>query len=582
MNASLTSPSSSLGTRGAHRPTLLGTRHMVVSGHYAASHAAFTILEAGGNAVDAGVAAGIVLAVVQCDLVNFAGVAPIILYDSRTATIHTIGGLGPWPRRTDVQVFRRDYGDRIPHGVLRSVVPGAPSAWITALRHFGTMSFGEVASAGIRLARDGFPMYPLLADMIALHESDYRRWPSNEAVFLPNGLPPRVGEIFFQRDLAGTLQYLADEERAASSRGRDAALEAAHAAFYRGDIATVIDRFFRQEGGWLRMDDLAGFTAPIEPAIMRSFAGVDVHVCGPWTQGPVLLQALALLDPEDLRRLGHNSSEYVHTVVEALKLAFADREHYYGDPQAIRVPLEMLLSDENRITRRSMIDPDRAAPGLPAPSGVGAYSSQLVSASTGQPGPPGDTSFVCVVDQHGNAFAATPSDTSYDTVMVPGTGLCLSSRGSQGFTDPLHPGHVTPGRRPRLTCNPALAVKNGEWIMPFGTPGGDVQCQAMLQVFLNRVVFGQDLQVAVEAPRFATYSFPNSFEPHDYFPARLALEGRFPASITGELQARGHDVRSWPDWTWLAGAVCAISTDLFPRMHAGAADPRRTSYAVGW
>lgn len=581
MNAQPPHPGLSLGATGAHRPTLLGTRHMAVSGHYAASHAAFAILEAGGNAVDAGVAAGIVLAVVQCDLVNFAGVAPIILYDSKTASVHTIAGLGPWPRRTDVQVFRHEYSGRIPHGILRSVVPGAPSAWITALRRFGTMSFGEVASTAIRLACDGFPMYPLLADMIALHENDYRRWPSNASVFLPQGRPPRTGEILVQRDLAGTLQYLADEERSASSRGRDAGLEAAHAAFYQGDIAATIDRFFRQEGGWLQADDLKKFTAPVEPAVTGSFAGVDLHVCGPWTQGPVLLQALGLLDPGDLRRFEHNSPQYIHTVVEALKLSFADRERYYGDPQAIHVPLGMLLSDENRTTRRSMIDPDRAAPGLPVPSGSGTHLQDSASAS-GEPGPPGDTSFVCVVDRHGNAFAATPSDTSYDSVMVPGTGLCPSSRGSQGYTDPAHPGYIVPGRRPRLTCNPALAIKKGKWIMPFGTPGGDVQCQAMLQVILNRVIFGHDLQVAVEAPRFATYSFPNSFDPHDYFPARLALEGRFPTSVGNDLRARGHDVHSWPDWTWLAGAVCAASTDLLTGVHAGAADPRRASYAVGW
>lgn len=331
----------------------------------------------------------------------------------------------------------------------------------------------------------------------------------------------------------------------------------------------------------MRADDLEEFSAPVEPAVMRSFAGVDLHVCGPWTQGPVLLQALGLLDPGDLRRLEHNSPQYIHTVVEALKLSFADRERYYGDPQALRVPLEMLLADENRMARRSMIDPDRAAPGLPAPSGLGAHLPDLTAAS-GQPGPPGDTSFVCVVDRHGNAFAATPSDTSYDSVMVPGTGLCPSSRGSQGYTDPAHPGYIIPGRRPRLTCNPALAIKDGGWIMPFGTPGGDVQCQAMLQVFLNRVVFGHDLQVAVEAPRFATYSFPNSFDPHDYFPARLALEGRFSASTRNDLQAKGHDIHSWPDWTWLAGAVCAASIDTSTGVHAGAADPRRASYAVGW
>ncbi len=567
------------GATAAHRPTLYGTHHMASAGHYAASHAAFMILEAGGNAIDAGVAAGLVLGVVQCDLVNVAGVAPIIIHDAATGQVHTISGLGTWPALADNDVFRRAHGGAIPPGLLRSVVPGAPSGWITALRRFGTMGFGEVAAPAIALARDGFVMYPLLADMIALHEDDYRRWPSNAAVYLPGGRLPQPGELFVQKDLAASLQYLADQERAAAGRGRDAGLLAAHDAFYKGDIAVAIDRFHRDQGGWLRREDLAGFQAAVEPAVALAFGDATVHACGPWTQGPVLLQALSLLDPRELRSLGHNSPDYVHILAEALKLAFADREAFYGDPRAVDVPLDRLLGAENRAARRALIDRDRAAHGLP-PASLGG-TTDLPGPKAGDPGLPGDTSFVCVTDRHGNAFAATPSDTSYDSVMIPGTGLCPSSRGSQGYTAPGHPGLVAPGRRPRLTCNPALAIRPGQWVMPFGTPGGDVQVQAMLQVFLNRAVFGMDPQAAVEAPRFASYSFPGAFQPHDYFPARLTLEGRFAPAFDAILAARGHQVTRWPDWTWLAGAVCLIQADLSTGIHAGAADPRRTSYASG-
>lgn len=570
-----------IGVTGAHRPAIRGTRHMAAACHYGAAHAAFQILEAGGNAVDAGVAGGIALGVLQCDLVNVAGVAPIMLYDAKTASVQTISGLGVWPRLADAEVFRREHGGHIPGGLLRSIVPGAPDAWITALRRFGTMSFGEVASAATRFARDGFPMYPMLADMIALHEADYRRWPSNAGVYLPNGRPPKVGEVFVQADLGRTLQYMADEERAAAGRGRDAGLAAARDAFYRGDIASAIVRFNRDNAGWMREDDLAGFHAEVERPVRFSFDGIDVYTCGPWCQGPVLLQALSLLDPAAVRDLGHNSIGYIHTVTEALKLAFADRERYYGDPRFVDVPLEQLLSPAYAAERQKLIRPDRGWPEMP-PAGEAGPAGLHPAASRGSPGISHDTSYVCVVDRHGNVFSATPSDSSYDTVLIPGTGLCISSRGSQSWVDPAHPSCVAPGKRPRLTPNPVLAIKPGEWSMPFGTPGGDVQSQAMLQVFLNIALFGMEPQLAVESPRFASYSFPDSFEPHAYFPGRLHMENRIAKSTGEALAARGHDVRWWPETTWRAGAVCGIVADTRSGVLTAGADPRRPSYALGW
>ena len=577
----LNEPADRVGVTGAHRPAIRGTRHMAASCHYGATHAAFQILEAGGNAVDAGVAAGIALGVLQCDLVNVAGVAPILLYDAESQVVHSIAGLGTWPKLTDPEVFRRDYGGLIPRGLLRTVVPAAPDAWITALRRFGTMSFGEVAAAATRFARNGFPMYPMLADMLALHEADYRRWDSNAAVYLPGGRPPRVGEIFVQADLGRTLQYMADEEKAASRRGRDAGLVAARDAFYRGDIAAAIVRFHRANGGWMREDDLAGFQSEVELPAMLSFGGIEIYTGQAWCQGPMLLQALSLLDPGALKDFGHNSVDYIHTLVEALKLAFADRERYYGDPRFVDVPLDRLLSSDYAALRRKLIRPDRASPEMP-PAGEAGLAGQRPVPSPGSPGIPHDTSYVCVVDRQGNMFSATPSDSSYDTVLIPGTGLCVSSRGSQSWADPGHPSCVAPGKRPRLTPSPALAIKRGAWAMPFGTPGGDVQLQAMLQVLLNVSLFGMDPQLAVESPRFASYSFPNSFQPHEYFPGRLHIENRVPTATGEALAARGHDLRWWPETTWRAGAVCGILADARSGILTGGADPRRSSYALGW
>jgi gamma-glutamyltranspeptidase/glutathione hydrolase len=293
---------------------------------------------------------------------------------------------------------------------------------------------------------------------------------------------------------------------------------------------------------------------------------------------------LQILDGIDLAPLGHNTPDYIHTVTEAMKLAFADREAYYGDPRHVPVPGSGLVDPAYAATRRGLIDPARAWPGMPPPGtpagAPGRPASRAVPAQTGSAGSLG-TSYVAVVDREGNAFSATPSDVSTDTPIVPGTGLWVSSRGSQGWLDPGHASAVAPGKRPRLTPSPAMLFQaNGE-VMAFGTPGGDVQAQAMLQLLLNLTVFGMAPQQAVEAPRFATQSFPDSFWPHRYFPGRVTLEGRIPETTAEGLRARGHDVQRWGDWEWRAGGVCLARIDAHG-VRWGAADPRRDSYAVAW
>jgi gamma-glutamyltranspeptidase/glutathione hydrolase len=569
----------------AHRPTIAATRHAIAAGHYLAATAGFAILEAGGNAIDAGCAAGIALGVLQSDLVDVAGVAPIMVYLADKQEVVTVAGLGTWPKALDPEFFMRQHGGKIPKGVLRTVVPAAPDAWITALKRWGTMSFGEVAAPATRLAADGFPMYPLMAESLKRHEADHRAWPSSAAIFLPGGKVPEAGELFRQTDLAGSLQYMADEERAAAGRGREAGLEAARNAFYKGDIAKKIVAFMKEHGGLLAAEDLAEYHSPVGPPERRRFGDLEVFTCGAWCQGPVLLQTLALLEGTDLAALGHNSADYVHQLAEALKLAFADREAYYGDPAMIEVPLATLISEEYAAERRKLIRPDRAWPEMPPAGRLGSQAGRGFGEfprPSGDPNPEPDTSYVCVADRHGNLFSATPSDGSYGSPVVPGTGLIPSNRGSQSRPDPRHPAGVAPGKRPRLTPNPALAIKGGERFMPFGTPGGDVQSQAMLQVLLNRYVFGQDMQTAIESPRFASYSYPSSFAPYDYHPGRLAIEARIPEPVIAELARRGHEIQRWPDWIWTAGAVCAIDVDKKRGLIEAGADPRRAAYALGW
>jgi gamma-glutamyltranspeptidase / glutathione hydrolase len=567
----------------ARRPVIRGTRHMIAAGHYLAAQAGMAILEAGGNAVDAGVAASIAMGVLQSDQVNVAGVAPMLIFLASSADVVNIDGVGVWPSAATPERFRAEHGDSIPEGLARTVVPAAPCAWITALQRFGTMRFAEVAAAAIRFAVEGFVMYEPMAMRLRSFADSYRRWESSARIYLPDGQPPRVGLIFRQADLGRSLQYMAEEETAAAGRGRIAALEAARDAFYRGDIAAAILRFHAEEGGFLRREDLASFRTRQETPAYRTYGRLRVYTCGPWSQGPALLQVLNIVQGFDLAGLGHNATGYVHRMTEAIKLAFADREHYYGDPAFVDVPLARLLDPGYAALRRRMIDPDRAWPDLPPPGSLSGDAAAGPSAARGDGPVPvaRDTTYVCVIDRDGNGFSCSPSDQSIDTPVVPGTGLCPSSRGAQFWTDPRHASCLTPGKRPRLTPNPALALGEDEIVL-FGTPGGDVQVQVMAQVLLNLTVFGMDPQQAVEAPRFVSYSFPDSFAPHLSYPGRLQLESRIDR-VTGEaLAGMGHDVRWWPDWAYPAGGACVIRSDRRRGVHEAGADPRRASYAIGW
>jgi len=585
----------------ADRPLVTATQFAIASGHELATQAGFEILVNGGNAVDAGVAAGIALGVLHTDLVNFAGVAPIMIRMAESGRVSTIDGLGTWPRAAHVDFFEQQFGGAIPVGILRTVVPAAPAAWITALTDFGTMSFAETAGFAVRYAREGFPVFPVFAQFIADNETGYRRSAENQRIFLPQGRPPRVGETFVQTDLAASIQYMIDQERA-SDGDRVRGLQAAFDAFYKGDIARTICDYHQEHGGLLALEDMADFQVRYEEPLQVRFEDADIYCCGPWSQGISLAQIFAMLDGAELDKLGHNTPDYIHHITESLKLVFADRERYVADPNFVDVPVAAMLEREYLHARSKLIDAGKAWPEMP-PAGDLLQRQKVLGESeahaptAGQDVDPhatrprddvpvggpasADTSYVCAIDARGNMFSATPSDTSADTVVIPGTGLCPSSRGCQSRGVATSINALAPGKRPRLTPNPALAIKNGQPFMTFGTPGGDVQIQAMLQVYINATCFGMDIQSAIDAPRFASYSFPSSFAPNEYFPGLLMLEGPLHDQTGAELSARGHDVQPWTDGTWKAGGVCAIVADADKGvLHAGA-DPRRAGYAKG-
>jgi gamma-glutamyltranspeptidase/glutathione hydrolase len=555
-------------------PQVIGARWAVAAGHPLASWAAARILEAGGNAVDAGVAAGLALGVVHPDMVSVAGVAPLLVHLARTGETWQVAGVGPYPRACTLDYFRERYGGEIPPGLGRTVVPAAPDAWCTALARWGTLSFAEVATAALDYARRGFPVSPFSAAQMAAHAEAYRRWPSSAALYLPQGRPLRAGEVLVQPELADTLERMVSAERRAGG-SREAGIQAARDEFYRGETARRIAEFHQREAGPLTLEDLADFQVEVAPALRGRFGPHEVATCGFWCQGPVLLQMLNLLEGLDLGAFGHNSPRYLHRLVETVKVAFADREAYYGDPRFVRIP-EFLLSKAYAAERRALVG-EQAWQELPPAGRLDRAVEPLGRAGSSHEAL--DTSYVAVVDAEGNAFSATPSDPNTDAPVVPGVGCVVSPRGSQGWLDAAHPGAVAPGKRPRLTPAPALAFLDGRRPMPFGTPGGDVQQQAMLQVFLNLVVFGMTPQEAVEAPRVASRSFPDSFWPHTMAPGRLEVEGRLAPETRDALTARGHHVAVWSDWEWRAGAVCAVVVDR-EGVRWAAADPRRGCHAI--
>jgi gamma-glutamyltranspeptidase/glutathione hydrolase len=572
------------GPRTTRRPAIQARRAAIVAGHPLAALAGQRILDRGGNAVDAGVAAGICIGILLPDLVSLGGVAPIIYYSSQTRQVKTISGVGCWPKAASPAAVTDARTGNMARDLRCCVVPAAADAWLLALDEFGTLGLGDIVADAIDLCENGFPAYDLLVGSIAIREKKFAGLPSTSAVFLPKERTPRIGEPIVQKDLGRTLRRLVEAYTAGSRTSRHAGYQAARDLFYRGDIARTMARFSQANGGLLDYDDLAGFAVRIEPPIRTTYRDYEVCGCGPWSQGPTLPIALSIVEGYDLRSLGHNTPPYLHLLTEALKAALSDRHHYLGDPDFVDVPIDRLLSKEHAADWRARIDANRSYPELPPRlevNGTTGPGIPLAAGSSSVPLPP-DTSYVCVVDQQGNVFSATPSDGFTEVPLVPDLGFIISSRGIQSWLDPQHPASVHPGKRPRLTTNPFILFKDGVPVMPFGTPGADVQPQAMLQFVLNIVEFGMNPQEAAEAPRMSTYSMPLTADPHPYSPNLLRVEERVGPEVLAGLTDLGHEVRAWPDWHPSAGSVCGIWIDREQGTLTGGADPRRVAYALGW
>ena len=560
-------------------PRLIGTRGALAANSYLSVNAGADILKAGGNAFDAAVAMTLVEGLVNPQMHTIGGECPMLLRPAGGARVIAVNGNMAAPAKATPEAYRaRGLADVPEEGILAAGAPAAFSALVTVLARWGRMSFGDVAAQAIELATKGFPLSEGLRNqhkygLAALREKFGARWPASAALYLREGRVPEVGERMKNAALARAYDWLASVERAAAG-DRRAKLAAVHDAFYKGEIAAEIARFARERDGLLEAGDLARFETRIEEPVSLAVGDTVLYKCGFWTQGPAELQTIALMLRHDLRALGHNSADYCHLLVESMKLAYADREQYYGDPAQALIPGELLLSEAYAAQRAGLIDMRRANPEL-RPGDARRNAALLPEEERVTPkGWGAGTVHVDAVDAEGNMASFTPSGAwLMSAEVIPALGFPLSVRMMTFYLGPAHhPNVVAPGKRPRTTLTPSLAFKGGKPWMAFGTMGGDNQGQWLLQFYLNRAVFGMTIPEAIEAPRLSSESFPGFFAPHRGIPNRVRAEARIGRKVLDELRRRGHDVDVAPDWT--EGFVSAAQYDPDTGLLEAGCDPR--------
>jgi gamma-glutamyltranspeptidase/glutathione hydrolase len=577
-----------------------GTRGAIAGGTEYATEAGMRLFVAGGNAVDAGIATLFASATCEFSHIGWGGEAPILVR-TREGKVFAIAGVGTMPQLGTADFYRNHEPgvDEIveppsPHGLkdwvpvagpLAALVPGMVDATLVTLREFGTKSFSETVEPAIELA-DGFPIDEYRVSSIRASERFLKDWPASARTFLPGGQVPRVGDIFHQPELARTLRSMAEVEKKARAAGasREKALDAVRDYFYRGDIARRIGAFSEKNGGLLRYQDMAAFHVEPEEAVSTTFQGYTVYKPGFWSQGPSMIEALNILEGFDLAGMKLNSAEYIHTLVEALKLAYADRDTYYGDPRFNKIPAERLLSKAYGAERAKLIAHDASLefrpgdvepnpPKHPSLSVIARY--KIPDALLAK-----DTTCVDAIDKDGVVISITPSGAWMPTFLAGDTGVALTQRAQSFLLVPGHPNELAPGKRPRVTLSPTLVVGPGRALLALSTPGGDNQDQALLQVLLNAIAFGMNPETAVETPRFQSEHLVSSFDNHAMDPGKLLLDDRTPDAVVAELKQRQHVVEMR---TRYQSGAAPVMIHLYPSglIEAGA-DPFYFRAAQAW
>ncbi len=570
-------------TRPTMFPPVRGTHEMVGAANNFEVEAGYRMLTQGGNAVDAAVASVLTAAVTEQARFGLGGEMPMLVKMNGQPVI-AISGVGTAPGKATIEFYSHrkpepwEEADHMPpipvQGILATTLPGVFDGLILALTQFGTMSFEQVSAPAIEYA-GGFPIGEEFAAYIHNTQRILELWPTSKAFFLPGGVAPNRGEIFSEPVLAKTLRELVQAEKKAHGK-RVAKLKAVRDLFYQGSLAKRMATFSEANGGLITLDDLKNFHAETDKPRTTTYRGYEIMKPGFWTQGPVMLEALNLLEGYNLRAMGHNSPEYLHTVVEAAKLAFADRDKYYGDPKFSEIPEQMLLSKDYAGERRKLIDPQHAS--MEHRPGTFGEPGHMPTTSGGEHAAVQDTTCVNVVDRMGNMVSATPSGAWLPSVIAGDTGIPFGSRLQTLLLTPGHPNQLQPGKRPRVTLSPTIVLKDGKPFLALSTPGGDNQDQALLQVVLNILDFGMSPQEAVEAPRFQTEHFYASFAFHEFVPGKLNLEGRITRTTAERLVALGHKVNVTGEWSNAsAPTVIEVSNGVLQ----GGADPRRSRFIFG-
>ena len=574
------------------RPVVRGQHFAVASMKAEATRAAERILEKGGNAFDAIVAGQAVLGLVDAPMNGIGADATLLVYDAKTKKVYSINAEGTAPKLATIDWYKEHNGGKLPvdDSLLSATVPGCIDAWYILLDRWGTMSFGQVLQEAIELAENGFPVGDNFAHRFKVPSADKKlhKYPTSVKLYYANGRSPQAGEIFRNPDLARTLKRLVEAEAEAKSKGRHAALQAARDRFYKGDIAREMAAFSEANNGLFRYEDFANYSAKIEEPVSIDYHGYQIYKNASATQGPAELFALRILEGYDLKAMGHNSADYIHTSVEAMKLAMADREKYLADMDFVKIPYEGLLSKEYAAERRSLIDKSTASldfrPGTAEKfAGDKTPLDRPVKVTiAGEADHEGDTSYIAVIDSARNMISFTPSlHSAFGTGVVMGNlGFIFNCRGDYYTLNPGEANALAPGKRPRSTLQGTLVMKDGQPYMVLGTPGADNQVLLTMQTLLNIIDFGMNVQQAIESPKWLTRAFPASPFPHTMYPGDLSVEARVPEDVRKQLLARGHKLRvSGP---WSDGSLAAILVD--PRngvLNAGT-DPRTEAYAWAW
>ena len=592
-------------TRAAERPPVMGRNAGVSAGHPLTTAAAFEVLTKGGNAFDAGVAALLVGGVVEQDLYSLGGEALVLVFPRNSGKVTSVVGQGWAPKGATIDGYTSRGKNLNGEGLDPAVVPGALHAALTVLERWGTMSFEQVSARAIEYAGQGFPLRPRTVQSIQGNLKFFQSWPENQKYWLkPDGSMYKAGETIKLPTLAHTLSLMLEAERAASAKGRAAGIAAARDRFYKGDIAGDMVAFLKQHQAPFEKDDFGEFFARVEEPATTNYRGYQVYKHSFGSQGPTLLEALNILEQFDLKSMKHDSADYIHTVVEALKLAYADRDSYYADPAFVQVPAEGLLSKMYARERAKLIDPRKASRAfvagnpLPFDSKVKEWKYWVANITDGyKPGQPApdaeplrgtikDTTHIAIIDKDGNIFDSTPSGGWIGGAVILGkTGIGMSVRGEQFWLDKTRAAQLRPRARPRYTLTPSIVLRNGEPFMAIGTPGGDNQDQTILQAFLNIVEFWPDwypnLHTAFEWPRVQTLHFFGSFWPHTPGFNKLNIESEIPDAVFKDLQARGHDVNKIRPFS-IQSCATAVLIDPASGNRIAGADPRRDCYAMAY